>query len=137
MTRAFTLLGAIALTAATTVAAATSSGYSAFLEPQMSPRAIAVDARGASVATGGLFDAFLIAGSSSSTLPSEPAPSARARRRSRRSVRPPPSVPASGATAEEAAVDAEELVPGDVIQLLPGRPDPRRCPRHQQPPAAS
>jgi len=52
MTRALALTGAIALAAATTVAAATSGGYSAFLDSQMSPRAIAVDARGRAVVAG-------------------------------------------------------------------------------------
>ena len=52
MTRALALTGAIALAAVTTVAAATSGGYSAFLDSQMSPRAIAVDARGRAVVAG-------------------------------------------------------------------------------------
>lgn len=51
MTRAWTLFGAMAL-ASTTAAAASSTGYTVSLPSQMSPRAIAVDARGRAVVAG-------------------------------------------------------------------------------------
>ena len=52
MTRVLGLLGLIALAAAFSAPAATSGGYSAFLDSHMSPHAIAVDARGRAVVAG-------------------------------------------------------------------------------------
>jgi hypothetical protein len=52
MTRASALVGAIAIAVTASAAAATSSGYTASLEPRMSPRAIAVDARGQAAVAG-------------------------------------------------------------------------------------
>ena len=88
------------------------------------PTALLLAGAAVSVATGGIFDAFLIGG----VIAINAGVGAGTERQGQKAIKALRQTTAIRARVrrdgDEAAVDAEELVPGDVIQLLPGDPIP-------------